>query len=249
MAGRTFAIGDIHGELGKLRTVMSKFPPIDAQDTLVFLGDYVNRGPDSRGVLDTLQSLKSSSPAKVIFLRGNHEDAWLRVRQEGWDEFVFPPDHGCFATLRSFLGGPPPEPGEKPNDEEMGMMASGEFLPEDVIQWMGALPFWYEDEHAIYVHAGLPKGPKGFLHPKEVYNPTVLAWVRTDDFTRNYHGKRVVFGHTPVAYLPPELSDYTPEDPTDVWQSDSAIGLDTGCGKSGFLTGIELPSGAVFESR
>jgi serine/threonine protein phosphatase 1 len=249
MAGRTFALGDIHGELGQLRVVLAKLPALDAQDTLVFLGDYVNRGPDSRGVIDHLVTLQSTSPAKVVCLRGNHEDAWLRVRREGWDEFVFPPDHGCFATLRSFRGGSPPRPAEKPDDEEMTLMASGDFLPPAVIDWMTALPLWYEDEHAIYVHAGLPKGPKGFLHPREVYNPSVLAWVRSDDFTRNYRGKRVVFGHTPVAYLPPELSDYTPEDPTDVWQSDSAIGLDTGCGKTGFLTAIELPSLTVFESR
>jgi serine/threonine protein phosphatase 1 len=101
MAGRTFALGDIHGELGQLQVVLAKLPSLDAQDTLVFLGDYVNRGPDSRGVIDHLVLLQATSPARMVCLRGNHEDAWLRVRREGWDEFVVPPDHGCFATLRS----------------------------------------------------------------------------------------------------------------------------------------------------
>jgi len=79
--------------------------------------------------------------------------------------------------------------------------------------------------------------------------PAVLAWVRTDDFTRNYRGKRVCFGHTPVTLLPPELSTYTPDDHSDAWLSEFIIGLDTGCGKGGFLSAIELPGMRVFETR
>ena len=61
--------------------------------------------------------------------------------------------------------------------------------------------------------------------------------------------KRVVFGHTMTQCLPPELSSYTPEDTTDIWIGPSVIGLDTGCGKGGFLTAIELPAMRVYESR
>jgi len=249
MAGRTFAIGDIHGESAHLKRVLEQLPTLDADDTLVFLGDYLNRGPRSKDVIEQLIAMPEATPAKVVCLRGNHEDAWLRVKREGWDQFVFPPDHGCFATLRSFLGGPAPSAGEKPTDSEMALMASGDFFPKAVIEWMDALPLWYEDDHGLYVHAGLPRGPKDFLHPSEIHSPAIIAWVRTDDFTRNYRGKRILFGHTPVKLLPPELSDYTPDDPSDMWKSDSAIGLDTGCGKHGFLSAIELPSLRVFESR
>ena len=49
--------------------------------------------------------------------------------------------------------------------------------------------------------------------------------------------------------LPNELSSYTPEDPTDLWAGPSCVGLDTGAGKGGFLTAIELPARAVYESR
>lgn len=249
MPPRTIAIGDIHGEVHALRVVLEQLPPLAAGDHLVFLGDYLNRGPDSAGVVALLRDLQLRSAARVTCLRGNHEDAWLRVRREGWDEFVYPPNHGCLATFRSFTGRPPPASGERPTDEEMERIVAGSFLPEDVIAWMESLPFWVEDEHAIYVHAGLPKGPKGFLHPSEVALPPMLAWVRTEDFTRHYRGKCVVFGHTPVRLLPPELSTYTPEDPSDLWRGENTIGLDTGCGRGGFLTAIELPSHRVFESR
>ena len=249
MAGRTFAIGDIHGETAHLSRLLDQLPTLDAADTLVFIGDYLNRGPHSAAVIARLMAMPSHTPAKVVCLRGNHEDAWLRVRREGWDEFVFPPSHGCLATLRSYLGRPAPAAGEKASHAEMNLLASGDFFPAAVIDWMTALPFWYEDAHGLYVHAGLPRGPAGFKHPSTVTPPALLAWVRTDDFTRHYDGKRVLFGHTPVGLLPLELSTYTPDDPTDVWESEHAIGLDTGCGVGGFLTAIELPSLRVYESR
>jgi serine/threonine protein phosphatase 1 len=77
----------------------------------------------------------------------------------------------------------------------------------------------------------------------------VLLWMRTHDFFRNYRGKRVVFGHTPTEFLPQELSTYTPEDPTDLFLGENVVGTDTGCGVSGFLSAVELPSMRVFESR
>jgi serine/threonine protein phosphatase 1 len=249
MAGRTIAVGDVHGERAHLDAVLAKLPALDAGDTLVFLGDYVDRGPNSKQVVERLMTLPTQTPAKVVCLRGNHEDAWLRVRREGWDEFVFPPAHGCLALLRSFTGGPVPADGEKPTNGEMALLASGDFLPADVVAWMEALPFWHEDEHGIYVHAGLPRGPKGFLHPRDVAVPTMLAWVRTKDFALHYRGKNVFFGHTPTDLLPQDVSLHTPEDATDMFETEDTFGLDTGCGKGGFLTAIELPAMRVYESR
>jgi serine/threonine protein phosphatase 1 len=249
MAGRTFAIGDIHGESAHLARVWAQLPPLDADDTVVFLGDYVNRGPASKAVLETLMNLPKSTPAKIVCLRGNHEDAWLRVRAEGWDEFVLALDHGCLPTLHSFLDGAVPKGRGKPTDAEMGLLASGDFLPTAVVEWMAQLPFWYEDARGIYVHAGLPGKGNAFLHPSMVHPPALLAWVRTDDFVRNYHGTKVVFGHTPVTLLPEDLSVYTPDDPDDAWVNENVVGLDTGCGLGGFLTALELPAMRMYESR
>lgn len=87
------------------------------------------------------------------------------------------------------------------------------------------------------------------MHPREVKAPIAMLWCRDEDFFRNYRGKRVVFGHTRTEYLPPELSGYTPEDPTDLWAGVNVVGIDTGCGKGGFLTALELPALNVYESR
>jgi len=250
MSGRTFAIGDVHGETTHLFKLMSSLPALTEEDTVVFLGDYVDRGPRSKEVVSFIRTLPKETKAKVVALRGNHEDAWLKVIEEGWDEFVLPPPNGCLTTMRSYTGGKHPREDELPAPSERLIFQTGEFFPEDVVAWFRSLPYWYEDEHAIYVHAGLPQGPNGFMHPSEVKKPVALLWLRDHDFFAKYRGKRVVFGHTRTEYLPPELSGYTPEDPADLWAGECVIGIDTGCGHDGgFLTAVELPGGNVYESR
>lgn len=249
MTERTFAIGDIHGETGHLYKLLSCLPPLTASDTVVFLGDYLDRGPNSKEVIDYVRTFSTRTKAKVVALRGNHEDAWLRVCKKGWDEFVLPPGNGCLAAMRSYTGGPVPKEGEVARPDEMMELTTGMFFPEDVIHWLDGLPYWYEDEHAIYVHAGLPPSDHGFHHPSAVADPLVLLWIRTESFFRDYRGKLVVFGHTRTEFLPQELSQYTPDDPTDLWAGDNVVGIDTGCGSGGFLTCVELPAMRVYESR
>ena len=133
--------------------------------------------------------------------------------------------------------------------EELLGMIEGKFIPEDVVTWMRELPYFYEDEHAIYVHAGLVEKDGKWQHPSETENPTQLLWVRTMRFFQGYRGKRVVCGHTATENLPPELSSFTPEDPLDMWVGENVVVIDTGCGKGGFLTVLELPVMKVYESR
>jgi serine/threonine protein phosphatase 1 len=251
MANRTFAIGDVHGELGHLFTLLSSFPELDEQDTIVFLGDYLDRGPQSAQVLDYVRSvLPTQTRARVVALRGNHEDAWLKVVSHRWDAFVDPPGNGCLATMRSYTGGPQPAEGEMPRVDEREALRTGSFIPMDVLDWLSELPYWYEDEHAIYVHAGLMKHKDGhWEHPSQMDDMTPLLWLRTEEFFLRYRGKRVIFGHTSTECLPQELSQYTPDDPTDLWAGENVIGIDTGCGSGGFLTAIELPAMNVYESR
>ncbi len=249
---RTFAIGDIHGDLDQLLDLLERIGPLTSNDTLVFLGDYVDRGPQSKQVIEYIrfELPRRAKGAKIVCLRGNHEDAWLRVVDDGWDGFVLPPGNGCLACLRSFTGGPTPALGEQPaTDEEWDMLLSGDFYPADVVEWMRSLPLWHEDEHAVYVHAGLPRVDGTFSHPSKVENPAVLLWTRTLDFFKEYRGKTVIVGHTVTSLLPPELSSYTPQNPEDLWAGTDVIAIDTGCGKGGFLTAIELPELFVWESR
>jgi serine/threonine protein phosphatase 1 len=247
--GRTFAIGDIHGDLAALELLITRLPPLEAEDTIVFLGDFVDRGPNSAGVVRWVRDFVQKCPAKVICLRGNHEDAWLQVITEGWPEFIMPRGNGCLECLRSYWGEPIPTEDEVPTYEELEAMFDGRFFPSDVVEWMKTLPFWYEDEHAIYVHAGIKRVGDGFPHPKDVEPKKALLWLRDRDFFENYRGKLVVFGHTTTRTMPQELSSYTPDDPSDMWAGPGCVGLDTACGKGGFLTAFELPARRVYESR
>lgn len=249
MANRTFAVGDIHGDLAALKATLKKLPPLDGRDTVVLLGDYVDRGEQSAQVLEFVRSeLPKLVPGKLVCLRGNHEDGWLRVASGGWPEFVIPLANGCLATLRSFRGQTCRD-GEPPTKEELITMQNALFLPDDVVDWMNSLPYFYEDEHAIYVHAGLVEKDGKWLHPSETDNPTLLLWVRTMRFFEGYRGKRVVCGHTATENLPPELSSFTPDDPLDMWVGENVVVVDTGCGKGGFLTALELPAMKTYESR
>lgn len=249
MANRTIAVGDIHGDIGHLRLLLGKFPKLDADDTLVFLGDYVDRGPDSAGVVRLVRELESTLECRVVSLMGNHEDAWLRVIERGWPEFVMPVQNGCLATMRSFLGGEVPDDETVPDISEVDTLYAGSFFPADVVEWMRGLPLYYEDEHAIYVHAGLIERNGEFAHPSMTEPKAGLLWTRSEDFFRNYRGKRTVVGHTKTELLPPELSSYTPADPTDLWAGPSVVAIDTGAGSGGFLTAVEFPSLYVYESR
>jgi serine/threonine protein phosphatase 1 len=252
MSGRTIAIGDVHGDLEALDRLLKRLPKLDPGDTIVFLGDYLDRGPRSAEVVARVRELSALGPAKVVALRGNHEDAWLRIIDEGWFEFLIPRGNGCLETLRSFQGragkGGKAE-SDAPDADDFGAMERGGFFPPDVVTWMRGLPLFYEDSHAIYVHAGLKRQDGAFLHPSQVTPPRALLWLRDRDFFENYRGKLIVFGHTTTKYLPPELSTFTPDDPNDMWAGPACVGLDTGCGKGGFLTALMLPDKLVYESR
>ncbi len=250
MANRTFAVGDIHGDLAQLEALLSILPALDAEDTIVFLGDYLDRGPDSAKVVELLRNeLPRRCAARVITLRGSHEDAWLKVRREGWPEFILPASNGCLATVRSFRGEPAPRPGELPTAADFDAMVSGNFFPPEVAAWLEALPLYYEDAHAIYVHAGLPREGERWLHPSQLIDPHPLLWQRAREFFLSYRGKLVVFGHTVASALPQEASRYTPEEKEDLFVGECLLGIDTRCGHGGFLTAIELPGRVVYESH
>jgi serine/threonine protein phosphatase 1 len=141
----------------------------------------------------------------------------------------------------------------------MRRMAKADFFPSHHLEWFRSLPDWYEDEHAIYVHAGLEKGPNGFLRPCDAVpvemgpgGPLVshLVWGMADNpfYTEYLTGKLVVFGHMPVGRLP-RLSPDRDNEFNRIWQRDCCIGFDTGSGRGGPLSALELPARCVHQSR
>ena len=248
--GRTIAIGDIHGDLAALDRLLQRLPPLGADDTLVFLGDYVDRGHDARGVIERVQELQLSSPAKVVALRGNHEDKWIECYHEPDLGFLVPRVNGCAQTFRSFVEEPPLADDDNLTVGEIERLIQVQnWMPRDVVDWMESLPLWYEDEHALYVHAGI-EGKKGrWKHPSDSDAATLL-WMRRYEFYTGYRGKRLIFGHTAVDELPSDhLGRYAGHGTLEVWMRGDLIGLDTACGKGGHLSAIELPSSRIFDSR
>lgn len=245
--GRTFAIGDIHGELAHLERLLTRLPTLHSDDTLVFLGDYLDRGPDSKRVIERVSTLYQHVPAKVVTLSGNHEEAWLRSLKHPEPGFLLRPENGCFQTLRALT-----DCASASEMEQAAMLLQPtKWFPTWIHDWMDSLPLYYEDEHAIYVHAGLDGEGETWLHPKDGRKRNLL-WCREPDFYRGYKGKRLCFGHTLTKELPVDhLSWFGKilDDPSDVWMRGDLIGLDTACGKNGYLSAIELPSGRIFASR
>jgi serine/threonine protein phosphatase 1 len=238
---KTYVIGDVHGERAMLDRVLQKLPFVAPDDTLVLLGDYLDRGPDSAGVIERLRRLPEETAGKVVLLRGNHEDVYLKSLAEPDVGFILARGNGVAETFRSYAG--TAQGGDLTSDELGAMFDFKKWLPDPVERWLATLALWYEDEHAIYVHAGLDGEGTAWKHPRDG-RPEPLLWMREPDFWALYEGKPVVFGHTPTTELPPH-------DPArkDVWRRGPLIGLDTGAGRGGHVSAIELPSGTIYDAR
>lgn len=173
-----FAIGDVHGCVDELRLLLNRLPRT-SETTLVFLGDYVDRGPASREVIDTILELQQRS--KVVALKGNHEVMFLNYLRDpesaAAGSFIY---NGGSATLASYAD------------------ANGEIvIPEAHREFLKTRPLLYEGEHNVFVHAGLPRIPLDEIDP--VRDEATLLWTRGRFLTTNYDwGKVVVHGHTPV---------------------------------------------------
>ena len=240
---RTYVIGDVHGERALLTALLAELPFVRPDDTLVFLGDYLDRGPDSRGVIELLRRLPEQTAGKVVCLRGNHEDALLKVVDGKDPSFLIPPGNGVLATYASFTEQAPlANLGALDKDGMTAYFDVDSWLPASVITWMRGLPLWWRDAHAIYVHAGL-EGEGSVWAPPELSSTTSLLWQREPDFFTGYRGPPLVFGHTPVEDLPPPQPGRTAP-----WRRGALFGLDTGAGKGGPLSCLELPAGKLIQA-
>jgi len=211
-APRTYAVGDVHGRLDLLlRAVRAISEHVgDGPFHVVFLGDYVDRGPDSRGVIEFLMALQRRWP--VVCLKGNHEELMIQAiadpasrRLERWLEY------GGDETLRSYGLG-------KDDDLTAG-------VPHEHLRWMAGLPPTTGDRHRIYVHAGLLPGTPTHRQKDETF-----LWIR-ERFLQGRPGDfeaHVVHGHTPVWEGKPDAAE--PE------LLEHRTNIDTGAFATGVLT-------------
>ena len=180
----TYAVGDIHGSLDKLKHLLdacrrhAEGRPV----RFVFLGDYIDRGPDSAGVVRTLLALQAKGPDEVIALKGNHE-AWALGVADGELEMVNWVLNGGGETLASY-----------------GVRDAAE-LPPEHLKWMRGLRLSYDDGRRFFVHAG--------VHPRKPLDRQTeqdLIWIREPFLSdqRDY-GRLLVHGHTPLLGGAPDL--------------------------------------------
>ncbi|WP_432821846.1 metallophosphoesterase family protein [Trichloromonas sp.] len=172
-SGRLLAVGDIHGCRDLLVDLLAKVRPQPA-DRLIFLGDYIDRGPDARGVIDELLTFRLSHP-RSIFLKGNHEAMFLDFLA-GRNLLLFLRNGGD-ATLSSY-----------PQEGKIR-------IPQEHLDFLRNLDLHHETEDFIFVHAGLRPGL-----PLADQQERDLLWIRSEFLDSDYDwGKTLVFGHTPFA--------------------------------------------------
>lgn len=208
MTELTYVLTDIHGRLDLLELALAEIERRGRYKRLIFLGDYVDRGPQSRQVVDRLIELQASG--EVICLAGNHEQLFV--------EYVACPTKvgGPFLTN----GGRPTLANYTNSYGEIDWHAMRVHA-----EWMKTLPLWFRDEKRTYVHAGIRPGA-----PMETQTRSVLLWSRLNDFFnagREEMGAYIVHGHT---------SSHENKETDDVEVTPSRTNLDTCAHETGVLT-------------
>lgn len=173
---KIFAVGDIHGCFEKLNALMDMLDIDYEKDTLLFVGDYIDRGPRSKEVVDFMIDLDRRHN-RTVFLKGNHEFLLERYL-EGAESQMFLANGGD-ATLESY------------NRNAGGK--KGEPIPPDHLAFFNKLSHYYETNDYIFVHGGLK--PQVPLAKQQEWD---MLWIRDEFIYSDYDfGKQVVFGHTP----------------------------------------------------
>ena len=172
---RHLAIGDIHGCIRSLETLLAAVSP-RPDDLLITLGDYVNRGPDSRAVVDRLIRLHRTG--RLVALRGNHEQMMLEARDEGGEKLSRFLGVGGDRTLASYAA-----PGDAGNLAD---------VPDDHWDFFeNVCRDWYETDTHFFVHANAY--PDCEVADQPIY---MLRWEQFDRPPRHESGKVMVCGHT-----------------------------------------------------
>jgi serine/threonine protein phosphatase 1 len=213
-----FVIGDIHGCLRELSCLLENLP-LKPSDRIVFLGDYIDRGPDSKGVISYLATMAKTTDYDLVFLKGNHEDmllGYLGFAGRYGEMFLA---NGGVATLTSYGLAPAAV-------SQVRAMAT---IPADHLEFFLTLKSYTIEASFFCVHAG--------IHPTKslaAQSQLDMLWIR-NEFISNPHRLpyTVVFGHTPQREI--------------LFDLPAKIGIDTGVVYGGKLSCIELDEKVQFQ--
>jgi serine/threonine protein phosphatase 1 len=233
---KTFVVGDIHGRRAQLAALLDALPRAADSDTLIFLGDLIDRGPDAPGVVTDVLALRRENPERVITLRGNHEQMMLDFINED-SRLWLSPVTGGEQTFQQYTTSPLRV--DTDEDLERARRLIEESVPAEHLEFFRQMPLYHEDCFALYVHAGLDHGK----HPRDT-DAHQLLWTRDVEFYKKYRGKPCVFGHTPTSFLPllGRLGRH------GIYISHSAIGIDTGYNYNSPLTCLSLPDFTLYQA-
>ena len=225
---RVYAVGDIHGCLSELCQILDhikfdlKKNPVERHH-LVFVGDYVDRGPDSKGVIDRLIRLQKSKPSRTHFIMGNHEQKLLQFLASPKSSFQGFFMIGGIETARSY--------GVKRLHLETASATKirnklMKKMPSEHMDFLRRLVPSYQRGDYFFCHAGIRPGIS--LREQSAHD---LTWIRHEFLvSKKLHEKIIVHGHTPQPK--PEVRE-------------NRINLDTKCYGSGVLTCLVLQGDAM----
>ncbi|MFS1019826.1 metallophosphoesterase family protein [Enterococcus casseliflavus] len=217
-----YAISDVHGRLDLLEEAIKTVDLSKPENTLVLVGDYVDRGPNSLGVLQYIMSLKSNFPKQVITLMGNHDKMFLDFIFEG-DTLGLENDWNL-NTVKSFLS-------EHEYFEDISYFENNIYLKKDYsvvtneirdyiqqrfqseLAFLQSLDYYFESSNFIFVHAGVDFD----LEDWRESNKFRMIWQRPSFREVNNTGKVLVVGHTPV-------SSFTKDKSNDIFEYSVGIG-------------------------
>lgn len=224
---RIYAIGDVHGRVDLLKAILKKISddietaPKERKPRLIFLGDYIDRGDNSREVLEMLSALKTDVAHSVTFLRGNHEAALLDFLADpvGGQDWL---GWGGVQTIASFGIQPPAKPYQDKDLQAVAHELGGALGP--LVAFLQSTELSCQSGDYLFAHAGIDPAK-----PIDQQSERALLWgssgFREDTSPR---AVRVVHGHYDTAE--PEVHPYR-------------IGIDTGAYYSGRLTAMRLDEG------
>jgi serine/threonine protein phosphatase 1 len=240
----SIAIGDIHGNLEALNDLLAQIEPtVMKGDTVIFLGDYIDRGPDSRGCIERILRLRAESSATIVTLCGNHED-WLLETMRDHTRHSWLLAMEVFPTIESYS----PEAAQalKQAMRDLGPRALREesaelpydlffdAMPESHVEFLTGLELYHQNQDGVFVHAGLD------VDVADLEQQSRFALLMgTAEFIERYAGPPVVvYGHRNNAVM----RDGWPHPRVTQW----TIGIDSS--KHGVLTAVRLPDGSVAQS-
>ncbi|RIJ20477.1 serine/threonine protein phosphatase [Henriciella barbarensis] len=219
---RAYAIGDVHGRLDLLEDLLQQIErDIGERPTksnhIIFLGDLIDRGPSSRGVIEKLMDYKPAH-AKCHFIMGNHEEALVRGLRGEPDQLDGWLKHGGDATAESY-GIDQAYLRRQGNEALEHALISA--IPDRHVEFMAGFLDRIQFGDYLMVHAGIRPGI-----PIEDQHPSDLRWIRREFLdSQKDHGFVIVHGHT----VEPEISNQL-----------NRIGIDTGAYDTGVLTAVRL---------